>query len=102
MARSGVPLPGRYRRPGEPLRAAAVGGAVPVLPATGVLPASPPLPPAGGPPAGPGPLPLPRQLARVQTPQAFRAEDLLSAYAAALDAGFQGTDTASTVERFSD
>jgi len=93
--------------------AAAVGGAVPVLPATGILPASPPLPrlsppllpnfPAlGGPAGAPGPLPRPRQLARVQTPQAFRAKDLLAAYAAALDAGFQGTDTASTVERFSD
>jgi 2-C-methyl-D-erythritol 4-phosphate cytidylyltransferase len=82
--------------------AAAVGGAVPVLSATGILPASPPLRPGGGRPAAAGPLHLPRQLARVQTPQAFRAKDLLAAYAAALDAGFRGTDTASTVERFSD
>ena len=32
----------------------------------------------------------PHRLARVQTPQAFRAKDLLAAYTAAPDAGFQG------------
>jgi len=96
--------------------AGAVGGAVPVLPAKGLLPTAPPVPlsadpsaPSGTPgppdpldPLGPlGPLDLSRRLARVQTPQAFRAKDLLAAYTAALDAGFQGTDTASTIERFS-
>jgi len=94
--------------------AAAVGGAVPVLPVTGILPASPPFPasllpallapllPVSGPSGAPGPPPPPRPLVRVQTPQAFRAKDLLAAYAAARDAGFEGTDTASTVERFSE
>jgi 2-C-methyl-D-erythritol 4-phosphate cytidylyltransferase len=68
---------------------------VPALPATGVLPVGP----DGRPhPARPGP----ERLSRVQTPQAFRAKDLLAAYTDALRAGFQGTDTASTVERFSD
>jgi 2-C-methyl-D-erythritol 4-phosphate cytidylyltransferase len=38
----------------------------------------------------------------VQTPQAFRAGALLKAYELADVAGFTGTDTASTVERFSD
>jgi len=69
-----------------------------VLSATGLLPV-PSGDAAGG---GRGPVPRPRQLARVQTPQAFRAKDLLAAYSTALDAGFRGTDTASTVERFSD
>ena len=38
----------------------------------------------------------------VQTPQAFRAADLLAAYRAANSEGFVGTDTASCVERFCD
>ncbi len=38
----------------------------------------------------------------VQTPQAFRARPLLTAYAAAARQGFEGTDTASFVERFTD
>lgn len=45
--------------------------------------------------AGPG-------LVRVQTPQAFRAPELLAAYGAAEREGFEGTDTSSSVERFSD
>jgi 2-C-methyl-D-erythritol 4-phosphate cytidylyltransferase len=78
--------------------AEAVGGAVPALPATGILPVGP----DGAPhPDGQAP-PAPERLARVQTPQAFRAEDLLAAYSGAMREGFQGTDTASTVERFSD
>ncbi len=41
-------------------------------------------------------------LRRVQTPQAFRARPLLEAYRRAREAGFQGVDTAETIERFSD
>lgn len=41
-------------------------------------------------------------LRRVQTPQAFRAPDLLSAFRDAERAGFSGVDTAETVARFSD
>ena len=39
---------------------------------------------------------------RVQTPQAFRAAPLLHAYREAAAADFEGTDTSSSVERFSD
>ena len=41
-------------------------------------------------------------LRRGQTPQAFRAGPLLQAYRRAKEAGFQGVDTAETIERFSD
>lgn len=41
-------------------------------------------------------------LVRVQTPQAFRARPLLQAYRDAAAAGFEGTDTCSCVERFTD
>ncbi|MCP9273357.1 IspD/TarI family cytidylyltransferase [Mycolicibacterium arenosum] len=41
-------------------------------------------------------------LVRVQTPQAFLARPLLHAYRAADAAGFEGTDTASCIERFAD
>ena len=41
-------------------------------------------------------------LVRVQTPQAFRAMPLLRAYRDADAAGFEGTDTSSSVERFTD
>lgn len=41
-------------------------------------------------------------LRRIQTPQAFHAAPLLAAYRAAHAAGFQGVDTAETIERFSD
>ena len=37
-----------------------------------------------------------------QTPQAFWADDLLAAYRQAAEVGFEGVDTAETVERFSD
>jgi 2-C-methyl-D-erythritol 4-phosphate cytidylyltransferase len=78
--------------------AGSVGGAVPVLPAIGVLPVG-----ADGQPhrASPG-APSSHRLARVQTPQAFRAKDLIGAYAAAHAAGYQGTDTASSVEAYGD
>jgi 2-C-methyl-D-erythritol 4-phosphate cytidylyltransferase len=41
-------------------------------------------------------------LRRMQTPQAFHARPLLLAYRRAGEAGFQGVDTAETIERFSD
>lgn len=41
-------------------------------------------------------------LVGVQTPQAFRAEELLTAYRAADADGFEGTDTASCLERYAD
>lgn len=80
------------------ITAGAVGGAVPALPADGLLAVGPDGQPhrAGLPDASP------HRLARVQTPQAFRAKDLLGAYAAAHAQGYQGTDTASSVEAYSD
>ncbi len=44
----------------------------------------------------------PADLAAVQTPQAFRAGDLLAAYDAAAADGFVGTDTAACLERYTD
>ena len=41
-------------------------------------------------------------LVRVQTPQAFRARPLLQAYRAAAAEGFEGTDTSSCVEEYTD
>jgi 2-C-methyl-D-erythritol 4-phosphate cytidylyltransferase len=41
-------------------------------------------------------------LVRVQTPQAFRAAQLLEAYRSAARDGFEGTDTSSCVERYTD
>jgi len=78
--------------------AARVGGAVPALPAGEVLSIDPDgrlhtCEEIGAPP---------QQLVRVQTPQAFRARPLLEAYRRAGEAGHEGTDTASTVEEFSD
>jgi 2-C-methyl-D-erythritol 4-phosphate cytidylyltransferase len=58
------------------------GGALPVTPLAGVLPR-----PAGA-------------LVGVQTPQAFDARTLLAAYERADADGFEGTDTASCVERY--
>ena len=61
------------------------GGAIPVVPVDHVVARDgAPLPEAA--------------LVGVQTPQAFRAADLLAAYRAADAAGFTGTDTASCVE----
>ena len=64
------------------------GGALPVVPLTQVVRAD------GAPVAG--------SLVAVQTPQAFRADALLAAYRAADADGFEGTDTASCVERYGD
>lgn len=38
---------------------------------------------------------------RVQTPQVFRARPLLEAYRTSVEAGFEGVDTAETIEKFS-
>ncbi len=65
------------------------GGAVPVVAVADVVRRD-------GAPLGGEPL------VTVQTPQAFRAADLLAAYRAADADGFTGTDTASCVERYSD
>jgi 2-C-methyl-D-erythritol 4-phosphate cytidylyltransferase len=42
------------------------------------------------------------RLVRVQTPQAFRSRPLLRAYEAAAAHGFEGTDTSSCVEKYTD
>jgi 2-C-methyl-D-erythritol 4-phosphate cytidylyltransferase len=42
------------------------------------------------------------RLVRVQTPQAFRAGPLLRAYLAAAADGFEGTDTSSCIEKYTD
>ncbi|HYJ75663.1 MAG TPA: IspD/TarI family cytidylyltransferase [Kineosporiaceae bacterium] len=78
--------------------ARAVGGAVPALPAVGLLAVGP----DGQPDRGGVREASPHRLARVQTPQAFRAKDLLGAYAAAHATGYQGTDTACSVAAYSD
>ncbi|MCV7281154.1 2-C-methyl-D-erythritol 4-phosphate cytidylyltransferase [Mycolicibacterium flavescens] len=65
------------------------GGAIPALPMSGVLTAE------LSAPAHP-------RLVRVQTPQAFQAAPLLTAYRRADVDGFEGTDTSSCVESFSD
>ena len=64
------------------------GGAIPVVPVSGLVRAD-------GSPA-------PEGLATVQTPQAFRATSLLAAYSAADREGFEGTDTAASLEHFAD
>ena len=68
------------------------GGAIPVLPAADVVRTDPDghLSPADG------------TLVRVQTPQAFRARPLLAAYRAAAGGSFEGTDTASCVQNYTD
>jgi 2-C-methyl-D-erythritol 4-phosphate cytidylyltransferase len=63
------------------------GGAIPVVPETGLVRRD-------GTPLGDA------RIAGVQTPQAFRAADLLAAYRAADGDGFTGTDTASCIERY--
>lgn len=64
------------------------GGAVPALPTAPLSRADGSLAPA--------------DLAAVQTPQAFRAADLLTAYDSAAAHGFVGTDTAACLERYTD
>lgn len=62
------------------------GGAIPAAPLTHLSTRD--LQPVGG------------ALVGVQTPQAFRAADLLAAYAQAAADGFDGTDTGATLERY--
>lgn len=64
--------------------AAENGGAIPGVPIPDVVP----IPPS--------------PVVAVQTPQAFRAGPLLSSYDAAAADGFTGTDTAATLERYTD
>lgn len=64
------------------------GGAIPVVALAGLLAHD--LHPVTGTPVG------------VQTPQAFRARDLLAAYTAAHADGFVGTDTAACLERYAE
>jgi 2-C-methyl-D-erythritol 4-phosphate cytidylyltransferase len=64
------------------------GGAVPTVDLAGLLPRDP----DHSLPAG--------ELVGVQTPQGFRAAPLLEAYAAARRDGFEGTDTAASLERY--
>ena len=71
--------------------AAEVGGGLPAVPAGSVLPVDGDTPAVGG-----------GRLVRVQTPQAFRAAELIAAYDAARAAGHSGTHTAGSVQAFSD
>ena len=64
------------------------GGAIPAAPLAGLVTRD--LQPAQG------------ELVGVQTPQAFRAPELLAAYAMAEESGDDFTDTAGTVERYAD
>ena len=68
--------------------AAEHGGAIPVVPVTDLLRADL--------------TPLTGELGAVQTPQAFRATDVLAAYRAASEDGFEGTDTAACVTAYRD
>ena len=68
------------------------GGAIPALAATDIIRTD-----ADGRLSGAG-----ATLVRVQTPQAFRALPLLTAYLAAAEEAFEGTDTSSCIERFTD
>jgi 2-C-methyl-D-erythritol 4-phosphate cytidylyltransferase len=69
------------------------GGAIPGLPADDIRPVG-----ADGESLGDRP---PGTMIRAQTPQGFRAGPLLEAYEQAAREGFDGTDTASVMERFS-
>ena len=68
--------------------AAEHGGAIPVVPVADLVRAD--LTPVAG------------SLGAVQTPQAFRADDVLAAYRAASEDGFDGTDTAACVTAYRD
>jgi 2-C-methyl-D-erythritol 4-phosphate cytidylyltransferase len=68
--------------------AARLGGAIPVAPLSDLV-------------AADGSL-LPARLVGVQTPQAFRATDLLAAHRAAAADGFEATDTAGCLAAYAD
>ena len=68
--------------------AAKHGGAIPVVPVADLVRAD--LTPVAG------------SLGAVQTPQAFRADDVLAAHRAASEDGFDGTDTAACVTAYRD
>ena len=63
-----------------------VGGAIPVVPVTQLLHADL--------------TPVTEAVGAVQTPQAFRAGEVLAAYRAAAEDGFEGTDTAACVAAY--
>ena len=84
------PLAGRAMMSSALSTAREFGGALPAIPAHDVVRATTDGISAAGP------------LVRVQTPQAFRAAPLLEAYRRAEADGFEGTDTSSCVERFTD
>ncbi|HEY3529362.1 MAG TPA: 2-C-methyl-D-erythritol 4-phosphate cytidylyltransferase [Nocardioides sp.] len=65
-----------------------VGGAIPVVPFDDLVAAES--------------SPLPERLVGVQTPQAFRATDLLAAHRAARADGFEATDTAGILARYTE
>ena len=65
-----------------------VGGAIPVVPVTQLLHADL--------------TPVTEAVGAVQTPQAFRAGEVLAAYRAAAEDGFEGTDTATCVSAYAD
>ena len=65
-----------------------VGGAIPVVPVTQLLHADL--------------TPVAEAVGAVQTPQAFRAHEVLAAYRAAAEDGFEGTDTAACVSAYAD
>ena len=69
------------------------GGALPALPVENLTTSGD---------NGLGPVPNRATLVRVQTPQAFRARALLQAYRSAERDGFEGTDTSSCIERYTD
>jgi len=69
--------------------AARVGGAIPVVPASGPIVGHSDLVPV-------------ENAVVAQTPQVFRAEPLLAAYAAAAVVGFEAQDTAAIARRFAD
>lgn len=92
------PLAGRELFAAVLAAASEHGGAVPVVPLTGVVPRT-----LSDGSANPHVwLPEPATMVTVQTPQAFRAADLLAAYEQAERDGFEGTDTAACFERYAD
>jgi len=68
------------------------GGAIPAIPVPDVVTEGP----------GREPTDVGGMLVRVQTPQAFRAAPLLQAYRTAAREGFEGTDTSSCIETYTD